>query len=352
MLGLHGAILLLAAALWVQPPAPPDRDALLAALDGQDAVGRIEATERLLDTSGVPLRSLEAALLDEPLSAEQRARLLGVVEHRFMLEPRAAIGIRFDTSALPRGAGVVIATVYPNFPSAEVLRPGDRVEAIDGIAIGDTERFRARIVAHDPGETVALDIVRDGRPMTVTVGTGSYSRLPSEPRNGALDPATLRAAWEIRSPPYTARALAEARVIDSGLDPGSWIAPRDPGAIDADQRPGPTPTGLTIGGQARVGAPGDGASLDSARAPAPVPLRAIAPQVPAQLRRDELRNFRASRQAFQDRVDAIDLQLTEPGLPPQVGEQLRAVRQQYLDVIRGIDDRLRALEAQDRRGRP
>jgi S1-C subfamily serine protease len=68
-------------------------------------------------------------------------------------------------------AGVRIESVEPNSPAAapHALREGDIATALNGVALQDTDQF-VRLVGAAPIEVVStIRIVRDGRPMTVSV---------------------------------------------------------------------------------------------------------------------------------------------------------------------------------------
>lgn len=76
---------------------------------------------------------------------------------------------------VPAGVqGAVIFNVVPNSPAAQAgLRAGDVVVAADGKAVTGKDDIRAAIQAHRPGETLTLEVVRDGRTVTVTATLGS-----------------------------------------------------------------------------------------------------------------------------------------------------------------------------------
>jgi PDZ domain-containing protein len=66
---------------------------------------------------------------------------------------------------------VVIGQVAKDAPSAALLRAGDEIVTVDGVAVADSEAVRAGVGAHKPGDTVALGLVRDGKPITVQATT-------------------------------------------------------------------------------------------------------------------------------------------------------------------------------------
>lgn len=66
---------------------------------------------------------------------------------------------------------VVVAQVAKDAPSAALLRAGDEIVSVDGKAVTDSTAVRDGVGAHEPGETVALGLVRDGKPVTVEAKT-------------------------------------------------------------------------------------------------------------------------------------------------------------------------------------
>jgi len=66
-----------------------------------------------------------------------------------------------------------VAEVVPDTAAAGAgIRPGDQIVAVDGVETADFEQVRDEIAVR-PGETVALEILRDGTPTTIEVAVGS-----------------------------------------------------------------------------------------------------------------------------------------------------------------------------------
>jgi len=66
------------------------------------------------------------------------------------------------------GAGVVVAGIYRGGPAHRAgLRPGDVVLGIDGKKITEAREALLAISGHKPGSRVRLDILRDGRELTL-----------------------------------------------------------------------------------------------------------------------------------------------------------------------------------------
>lgn len=82
--------------------------------------------------------------------------------------------------------GVLINDIAPEGPAAAAgLRPGDIVQGIDGRPVRDLSGFRAAIAQTPPGQTVRLNVWRDGSMAEVAVQLG---RLPDELGGGAQKP--------------------------------------------------------------------------------------------------------------------------------------------------------------------
>jgi len=75
---------------------------------------------------------------------------------------------------LKTSQGALIAEVTPNGPGAKAgLKQGDVITAIDGKKVEGSDDLTMDVIAHEPGSTVTLDVVRNGQPTTVkaTLGT-------------------------------------------------------------------------------------------------------------------------------------------------------------------------------------
>ncbi len=122
-------------------------------------------------------------------------RVLPQLEQGAQLEP-AWLGIRgtdLDVEQARRfglsvDRGVIVLSVVPGSPAARAgLRPaqasgldiaqlGDVIVAIDGQPVVGMQELAARIGAHQPGDTVELTVLRDGREQTVRVTLGRWPK--------------------------------------------------------------------------------------------------------------------------------------------------------------------------------
>ncbi len=62
--------------------------------------------------------------------------------------------------------GAVITDLDPSFPADEVLNPGETVVEADGKPVTDVEQLKTAILAHAPGETIALRVQPFGETAT------------------------------------------------------------------------------------------------------------------------------------------------------------------------------------------
>jgi Lon-like protease len=103
-------------------------------------------------------------------------------------ETAAVVALRelgYDVVATPRG--VLVSSVAPDVPAAEVLEPGDVVVAVDGAAVTTPADLRAGIGMRQPGDTLTLAVRRQGKkPVEVKVRTIASPDDPSRAIVGIL----------------------------------------------------------------------------------------------------------------------------------------------------------------------
>ena len=110
--------------------------------------------------------------------------LLASAERLLEAPPKAAaeIGVDVDTltprlaSAAGAQTGVVVAWVDPAGIAASLLRIGDVIEAIDDVAITNTEQWRVRAARVGVGETLTLRVTRRGTQQIVQLPVRAPSR--------------------------------------------------------------------------------------------------------------------------------------------------------------------------------
>jgi serine protease Do len=121
---------------------------------------------------------------------------------------RAWIGVSFQelTPDLARGLGVpdgsvrgaLVASTLPDAPAARGgIKPGDVVVAVDGEPVEEGHDLLRRVLRRRVGETIALEVIREGRRETFSVTT--TARPPSDDMRSAAPPARRRNAPQAQS---------------------------------------------------------------------------------------------------------------------------------------------------------
>ena len=71
-------------------------------------------------------------------------------------------------------SGATDPAIVPGSPAAKAgLKDGDIITAVDGITIGERASLDDILLSYVPGATVALDVLRDGKPITLTLTLGT-----------------------------------------------------------------------------------------------------------------------------------------------------------------------------------
>jgi S1-C subfamily serine protease len=86
----------------------------------------------------------------------------------------ASLGVNARTVTDGTRDGALVVNVEPGSPAAEAgVQEQDVVIAVDGKAVASSEELVVAVDAHDPGDTVTLELVRDGssREVRATLGT-------------------------------------------------------------------------------------------------------------------------------------------------------------------------------------
>ena len=126
----------------------------------------------------VPINTV-VDLLDELRGGKVTRGVIGV---QIGDVPRAG----YEVLGLDEPRGVIVSTVAPGGPAhAADMAPGDVIVAYAGEPVEDSADLQGRVVATRPGTRVAVDVVRDGEPVTLDVTVGELD-LDSEGRGAAV----------------------------------------------------------------------------------------------------------------------------------------------------------------------
>ena len=75
---------------------------------------------------------------------------------------------------LPQSTGAIISEVDPTGPGGPSLRPGDVLEALDGVRLNDSRAFMRAIVTMAIGQAAHLTVWRDGKQQEITVTAAEW----------------------------------------------------------------------------------------------------------------------------------------------------------------------------------
>lgn len=242
------AAALLSCGAWAQTERV---DALLLSIAQGGFIDRELATRELESGAGVRLVDLEGALRRADLSLEQRRRLYHAAERRFMLEPRAAMGISLGPVL---DLGLQITGTTPGFDAAEKLRGEDIIASIGDLEIREQLDLQVAIISREPGSVVPVRVVRGGELLELELRLGAWSDLGP---NAPLNPDTLARCWAYRSRSYAGAAQPPA-VRSLGVPPG-FGPDRAAGGLPPEEQ-----ADLVMGGRPRH-PPGQAAGLDMNR---------------------------------------------------------------------------------------
>jgi len=82
---------------------------------------------------------------------------------------------------VPEGKGVLINSVFEGDPAERAgLRVGDIILKIGGVAVNSPTRMIRIVGVISPGQTIQLDILRDGKPQTIPVKLDNYPKKNPE----------------------------------------------------------------------------------------------------------------------------------------------------------------------------
>ncbi len=75
---------------------------------------------------------------------------------------------------LPQSTGAIISEVDPTGPGGASLRPGDVLEALDGVRLNNSRAFMRAIVTMAIGQAAHLTVWRDGKQQEITVTAAEW----------------------------------------------------------------------------------------------------------------------------------------------------------------------------------
>ena len=166
---------------------------------------------------------------------EQQIVKTGKVEHgRLGVEIQNINQSLAQSFKLGSPSGALVARVEPDSAAARAgIKAGDVIQKINGTPIADSGQLSVRVSATAPGEKVALDVMRDGKAMTITAIVGSASN-PAVAKNGDAAAEGSRLGMKLRplSPDERSQAgvssglvveESSGRAAEAGIEAGDVV---------------------------------------------------------------------------------------------------------------------------------
>lgn len=83
-----------------------------------------------------------------------------------------------DAFDLPSTEGLLVQQVQPNTPAEKAgMKNGDVIMSLDGKKVADADQFRLQVAGIEPGKTIDLGILRNGKKMDLKVKLGERSKF-------------------------------------------------------------------------------------------------------------------------------------------------------------------------------
>jgi Lon-like protease len=121
----------------------------------------------------------------------QTSEQVQATENQQMQESQSSAQVAALNELGIKPTGVQVFEVTAKTPAYGVLKPADQIVSIDGKPVTDTESVHTLIQAHKPGDTITIGITRQGKPMTLKVGTIPSADKVPHPVVGV----TLQPSW-------------------------------------------------------------------------------------------------------------------------------------------------------------
>jgi len=180
--------------------------------------------------------------INEARKAAEELREGGTVKRGYLGITMNTTGVNDKARAyykLPDASGVIIAEVNPKGPAGEAgVRRNDVIRKIDGEPVKDNQDLLSRIASRKPGETVRLEILRNGETVhlnvKLTTRPVTFDDSGNEPEPGADEEAVPSSAQglgiKVQSIPAEVR-----QQLRLGPDAGVMIVSVDPESEAAEE---------------------------------------------------------------------------------------------------------------------
>ncbi|MET3667867.1 Do family serine endopeptidase [Caulobacter sp. 1776] len=138
---------------------------------------------------------------------------IGVTIQDFSAESAEALGLK-DVK------GAIVAELVPGGPAAKAgLLPDDILTAVNGVTVANRSELTREVAKARPGETIRMTVIRDGKPRTVDVKSGTR---PAEGALGLSDDDQDQGGGATPTPDKPATQRVDALGLTLGaIDPAS-----------------------------------------------------------------------------------------------------------------------------------
>ncbi|HLN48883.1 MAG TPA: Do family serine endopeptidase [Steroidobacteraceae bacterium] len=166
---------------------------------------------------------------------EQQILKTGKVEHgRLGVEIQSINQSLAQSFKLSTPTGALVAKVEPGSAAARAgLKAGDVIMKFDGNAIADAGQLSVRVSSTAPGDKATLEVIRDGKPLTVSAiigsaANGSIAKNAEAAPEGAhlgmrLRPLTLEEREQTGVSAGLVVEEVSGRAAEAGIQPGDVV---------------------------------------------------------------------------------------------------------------------------------
>jgi serine protease Do len=177
-----------------------------------DATGAVVGINSQIYTNSGGYQGVSFAVpINLAQGVEEQIVKTGKVEHgRLGVEIQSVNQSLAQSFKLGSPTGALVAKVEPDGAAAHAgIKAGDVILKYNGTAIADSGDLSVRVNATAPGEKVTLDLMRDGKPMTITATLGSAAGATLA-NNGEVAPEGSHLGMKLR--PLTPEERSQAGV--------------------------------------------------------------------------------------------------------------------------------------------
>jgi len=198
-----------------------------------DATGAVVGINSQIYTNSGGYQGVSFAIpINLAQGIEQQIVKTGKVEHgRLGVEIQNVNQSLAQSFKLASPAGALVAKVEPNSAAARAgLMVGDVIQKYDGFPIADAGQLSVRVSSTAPGNKAAIEVMRNGKPLTLTAVIGSAA--------GATVAKNGDAAPEAKHLGMTLRPLTQEEREQAGVAGGLIVEQASGPAADAGIQPG------------------------------------------------------------------------------------------------------------------